>query len=300
MSPGDDRHTGNRHTGNGAMHGDAAHAPSGMELAMDALQGRTLVVKYGGAAMGEELEERVAADVAWLFMAGVRLTVVHGGGAEVTALASRLGIEAEFVGGHRRTSEEMLDVAMMALGGKVNKGLVRRINLAGGEAVGICGVDSNLLVARKLSGEIDLGYVGEVAAVNAALLDLLMKNDMIPVIAPIGIGTDGTIYNINADLAAGAVASALGADTLIYMSNIEGIEADGSLLAHITREEAHGLIERGAITGGMIPKITSALAALDTGVRSVRIVDGRNPGALMRAVMGEGGTGVRGGMKYEG
>jgi acetylglutamate kinase len=258
-----------------------------------ALRGRTVVVKYGGAAMGGDDAERLfARDAARLARAGVRLVVVHGGGNEVTALASKLGIEAEFVGGHRRTSSEMLDVVTMMLAGKVNKNLVRLINVAGGEAVGICGVDSNLLVARRMAGA-DLGHVGEVAMVNKGLLDLLLANGMTPVVAPVAIGEDGELYNINADLAAGGVAAALGADSLIYMSNIAGIEANGSVIAEMSSAEANELIASGVINGGMIPKITSALDAINAGVGSVRIVDGRLPHALMTAIVGDGGTKVR-------
>lgn len=260
---------------------------------------RWAVIKYGGAAMeGNYSEEMFAEELLALAEGGITPVVVHGGGAEMTRMAAAMGIEAEFVAGQRRTDARMLEVVVMVLAGSINKNLVRAIQSAGGNAVGLCGVDNALLVARKLGGDAgDLGFVGEVTAVNTRFLSLLCDGGMIPVIAPVGLGDGGELYNINADLAAAAVAGALGAEMLVYMSNIPGVEVDGAVVPTLSRAEAEGLIERGTIRGGMIPKVTSAFEALEAGAASVRIIDGRTPGALRGLLAGDGvGTAiVRGG-----
>ncbi len=259
------------------------------------LAGRTVVVKYGGAAMaasgpdGDFVREIIA-----LRSAGARVVVVHGGGSEVTALAARLEVEAEFVKGQRRTDSRMMQAVTMALAGTVNTELVRLINSLGGAAVGLSGVDGDLLRARRLA-EPDLGLVGVVDAVNVPLLDLLLGAGYIPVIATIGSGEAGAVYNINADVAAGAVAGAMGAGMLVYMSDVEGVCRDGGLLSEITPEEARELILLGVIHGGMVPKVESALAALEGGVRSVHIIDGRVPGTLRGVLEGRrSGTAIIG------
>lgn len=250
------------------------------------LPGRTVVVKYGGAAMaasgpdGDFVREIIA-----LRSAGARVVVVHGGGSEVTALAARLEVEAEFVNGQRRTDSRMMGAVTMALAGTVNTELVRLINSLGGAAVGLSGVDGDLLRARRLA-EPDLGLVGVVEDVNVPLLDLLLNAGYIPVIATIGSGEGGAVYNINADVAAGAVAGAMGAGMLVYMSDVEGVRRDGVLLPEITTEEARELILLGVIHGGMVPKVESALAALEGGVTSVHIIDGRVPGTLRGVLEG--------------
>jgi acetylglutamate kinase len=259
------------------------------------LAGQWVVIKYGGAAMsGEYTDAMFAADLIALADAGAHPVVVHGGGAEMTRVAATMGIEAEFVAGQRRTDARMLEVVMMVLAGSINKGLVATIGSVGGSAVGLCGADNRLLAARRLrSGAGDLGFVGEVTKVNTSLLGLLREGGMIPVIAPVGIGDGGELYNINADLAAGAVAGALGASMLIYMSNIPGVKVGGEVTPRLTRGEATKLIADGEISGGMIPKVSSAFAALDAGAAMVRIIDGRAPGPLRDLLAGAGcGTAI--------
>ncbi len=248
---------------------------------------RTVVIKYGGAALAASAPDSCfAEDLMSLRRAGTHVVVVHGGGHEVTALAARLEVEAEFVKGQRRTDSQMMDAVTMALAGTVNTQLVRSINASGGRAVGLSGVDGDLLVARRLT-EPDLGLVGRVEQVNVQLLDLLLRGGYTPVIATLGSGAEGAVYNINADLAAGAVAAALGADLLVYMSDVEGVRNGGEIIPLMTAEEARELIACGVIHGGMIPKVESALEAVDGGVASVRIIDGRRPGALRQLLDGE-------------
>ena len=244
-----------------------------------------MVVKYGGAAMEDEtLKGGFALDVAALRAAGVNVTVVHGGGNEITDLAERLGVKTEFVEGHRRTSEEMLDVATMVLAGRVNKDLVRRINAAGSSAIGLCGLDNNMVVARRRGGYPDLGLVGDVVGVKGSFLRMLMGTGLVPVVAPIAAGIDGESFNVNADVVAGAIASALDAEVLLYMSNIRGIEVEGRIAERLTGSEAERLIAGGTIGGGMIPKVRAAVAALEAGARAVRIVDGRDHRSLLHAL----------------
>ncbi|MDB5035870.1 MAG: acetylglutamate kinase [Chlorobi bacterium] len=272
-------------------HGGAA-APFG---ASGLRAGSTVVIKYGGAAMsGEAAESGFARDVVALRNAGVNVVVVHGGGEETTRMAARLGVEVEFVQGHRRTDETMIEIVTMVLGGRVNKNITRLINLAGAAAIGLCGVDHELIRARKLDHEAgDLGLVGEVESVNVEFIRLLLGSGIIPVIAPLGLGKDGEVYNINADPAAAAIAAALNADALIYMSNIAGIDVGGIVAGVLTTEEGEELIACGTISGGMIPKVRSAFAALKAGVRSVRIIDGRVPHILPELLSGRGtGTAI--------
>lgn len=255
----------------------------------------TFVIKLGGAAMTEEsLRETFAKDVTLLRKIGINVVIVHGGGKETTDLANRLGIETRFVDGLRFTDTEMMRVVLMVLAGSVNKEIVRLINRWGGNAVGLCGVDHSLLEARRQSnGGIDLGLVGEVSAVNTPFLRLLLDNGMMPVIAPIGIGPDGTLYNINADLAAAAVAQALPAEKLVYLSDVEGVIADGCVVSTLRRSEAEELMRNGAISGGMIPKVQSALASVDAGVRKVHIVDGRIRHSLLLEIFTDEGVGTQ-------
>ncbi|HVZ38594.1 MAG TPA: acetylglutamate kinase [Candidatus Kapabacteria bacterium] len=268
-----------------------AHAlPEATERA--GLRGKTVVVKYGGAAMDlAEAKDALAADAAALRAAGVNLVIVHGGGNDITDLAARLGIETEFVEGHRVTSAAMLDVATMVLAGRINKDLVLRLAKQGGRAIGLSGLDNNLITARRRASGPDLGQVGEVAGVNAGFLRMLLSAGLLPVLAPLGIGEDGTAYNINADLAAGAVAAALDASVLLYMSNVDGVMANGVKLDALSESRALGMIAAKTIAGGMIPKVEAALHAAKAGARSVRIVDGSQPHALAAALANpESGT----------
>jgi acetylglutamate kinase len=258
-------------------------------------EGKTFVIKYGGAAMTDEnLKKSFAQDVTILRKIGVNIVIVHGGGKDITELASRLNIETKFVDGQRYTDEQMVSVVMMVLAGKLNKEIVNLINSNGGNAVGLCGVDNQLLRASKsLKNGVDLGLVGEVHTVNTNFLNLLSSNGMMPVIAPLAVGDDGQILNINADLAAGAVASALKAEKLVYLSDIEGVLVGGKLVSSLMETEAEALIQRGDITGGMIPKVRSGFSTLNTGVNKIHIVDGRIKHSLLLEIFTDEGIGTQ-------
>jgi acetylglutamate kinase len=256
-------------------------------------EGKTFVIKYGGAAMRDEkLKISFAQDVTILRKIGINIIIVHGGGKDITDLASALKIESRFVDGQRYTDEKMIDVVLMVLAGKLNKEIVNLINSNSGNAVGLCGVDNGLLKAQQ-SSEKDLGLVGVVSFVNTPFLNLLVTNGMMPVISPLASGDDGKILNINADLAAGAIASALKAEKLVYLSDIEGIVVEQKLVSSLTNSEAESFIEKGAIHGGMIPKVRSAFATLNTGVRKVHIIDGRIKHSLLLEIFTDEGIGTQ-------
>ena len=263
-------------------------------------EGKTFVIKYGGAAMTDEgLKETFAKDVTLLRKIGINIVIVHGGGKEITDVARKLGIPTMFVDGQRFTDEKMMDVVVMVLAGAINKEIVGLINVNGGNAVGISGMDNNLLKARKLSANgTDLGYVGSIVSVNVSFLQLLLQNGMMPVIAPVGVGDRGELYNVNADLGAAAVATSLRAEKLVYLSDVEGIVADGRLVSTLTKQEAGRLIDRGSIFGGMIPKVQSAFETLEAGVSKVHIVDGRVKHSLLLEIFTDEGIGTQ--MIHEG
>ncbi|GJQ21625.1 MAG: acetylglutamate kinase [Bacteroidia bacterium] len=258
-------------------------------------EGKTFVIKYGGAAMTDEtLKHTFAKDVTILRKIGINIVIVHGGGREITDLASALGIETRFVDGQRYTDEAMVRVVLMVLAGKVNKEIVHLINRSGGNAVGLCGLDNTLLKAVRLEREgSDLGLVGTVSSVNTVFLELLLRNGLMPVVAPLATGSSGEVFNVNADLAAAAVASALQAEKLVYLSDVEGILGNGALVSTLTRSEAARMIERGEIFGGMIPKVRSAFETLDAGVRKVHIVDGRVKHSLLLEIFTDEGIGTQ-------
>ncbi len=258
-------------------------------------EGKTFVIKYGGAAMTDPLlKETFGKDVTILRKIGINIVIVHGGGKEITDIAKKLDIETKFVDGQRYTDEKMVEVVQMVLAGKINKEIVNLINRNDGGAIGLSGVDNMLLCAEKLvEGEADLGLVGKVTSVNVPFIELLLKNGMMPVIAPVGVGSDGTTYNINADLAAGAIASALKAEKLVYLSDIEGIVINKKRISTMTETEAERLIEQGAIFGGMIPKVKSAFTTLNAGVKKVHIVDGRIKHSLLLEIFTDEGIGTQ-------
>ena len=258
-------------------------------------EGKTFVIKYGGAAMTDDLlKQSFAKDVTILRKIGVNIVIVHGGGKEATDIAAKLGLETRFIQGHRFTDEQMMNVILMVLGGKVNKEITNLINTNGGNAIGLCGVDNNLLRAQKLSnGSANLGLVGEVTSVNAGFINLLLKAGTMPVIAPIGVGTNGELYNINADLAAGSIASSLQAEKLVYLSDIEGILVNRKLISTLSRGQAEEYIKTGAIFGGMIPKVQSAFATLNSGVNKVHIIDGRVKHSLLLEIFTDEGIGTQ-------
>lgn len=256
-------------------------------------ENKTFVIKYGGAAMRDErLKVSFAQDVTILRKIGINIIIVHGGGKDITDLASALNISTHFVDGQRYTDEKMVDVVLMVLAGKLNKEIVNLINTNGGNAVGLCGMDNGLLKASRIT-EKDLGLVGEVNSVNIGFLNLLLNNGMMPVIAPLAVGDDTKILNINADLAAGAIATALKAEKLVYLSDIEGVLVDKQLVSSLTHTESESLIERGAIHSGMIPKVRSAFATLDAGVHKVHIIDGRIKHSLLLEIFTDEGVGTQ-------
>jgi len=258
-------------------------------------EGKTFVIKYGGAAMTEErLKQTFAKDVTILRKIGVNIVIVHGGGKEITDAAKAFGIETTFVDGQRYTDERMMDVVLMMLAGKLNKQIVHLVNLNGGNAVGLCGVDNMLLKAKKQTRNgVDLGLVGEITSVNIPFVNLLLQNGMMPVIAPIGVGENGQTFNINADLAAGAIASALRAEKLVYLSDIEGILVNRKLVSTLTKSEAAKMMQEGSIFGGMIPKVTSAFETLEAGVSKVHIIDGRIKHSLLLEIFTDEGIGTQ-------
>ncbi|MGB4466804.1 MAG: acetylglutamate kinase [Azovibrio sp.] len=264
--------------------------------------GKTIVVKYGGNAMTEEhLKQCFARDVVLLKLVGMNVVVVHGGGPQIENLLSRVGKKGEFIQGMRVTDAETMEVVEMVLGGQVNKDVVNLINQAGGKAVGLTGKDGSFIRARKLMlpnknnpGDlIDVGQVGDITSIDPSLIGLLDSGDFIPVIAPIGVGQDGETYNINADVVAGKIAEVLRAEKLVLLTNTPGVlDKAGNLLTGITPKEIDGMVEDGTLSGGMLPKIGSALDAARSGVKSVHIIDGRVEHALLLEILTENGVGT--------
>ena len=267
--------------------------------------GRTIVIKYGGNAMvDEELKRGFARDVVLMKLVGMNPVVVHGGGPQIGTLLERIGKKSEFVDGLRVTDQETIDVVEMVLGGLVNKSIVALINAQGGRAVGLSGKDGGMIQARKLllrqgqSGDkgevIDLGQVGEIEHINPEVVDTLDQANFIPVIAPIGAGTDGKAYNINADTVAGSLAVTLKAEKLILLTNTPGVlNSDDQLLELLSETEAQDLIEQGVISGGMLPKVQCALEAVAGGVRTATISDGRVPHATLLETVTNRGVGTQ-------
>lgn len=268
---------------------------------------RRIVIKYGGAAMEEEsLIHSVMEDIVLMKYVGMRPIVVHGGGPKINAWMEKVGKESEFYQGLRVTDAETVEIAEMVLAGSVNKGIVARINQHGGQAIGICGKDANLIVAEKrtptiidIEGKettIDIGFVGNIIGVNTQPIITLDDAGYIPVIAPNGTGVDGTTYNINADTMAGEIASALQAEKLILLTDTRGIcrnvEDTSTLISTIRIREINTLIEESIITGGMIPKIEACEKALLGGVAKTHVIDGRIPHSLLLEVLTEGGIGT--------
>jgi len=267
--------------------------------------GKTIVIKYGGNAMVDDaLKNSFARDVVLMKLVGMNPVVVHGGGPQIGALLERLGKESRFVEGMRVTDSETMDVVEMVLGGQVNKEIVSLINQHGGSAVGLTGKDGDLIHARKLkftssapemnaSEIIDIGHVGEVSSINTAVVDMLVGGDFIPVIAPIGVGEDGQSYNINADLVAGKIAEVLEAEKLMLLTNTAGVlDKDENVVSGITKKDVERLIDDGSIYGGMLPKIRCALEAVQGGVNTAHIIDGRVEHAVLLEVFTNQGVGT--------
>jgi acetylglutamate kinase len=264
-----------------------------------------VVVKYGGHAMGEEETAlRFGRDIALLEQVGVNPVVVHGGGPQINAMLKRLNVQSTFVQGLRVTDEAMLDVVEMVLAGPVNKQVAEAITRAGAMAVGISGKDGGLVRARKVTRTVrdpgsnleqvlDLGFVGEPESIDTKVLKLMIGADIVPVIAPVGIGANGQTYNINADTVAGAIAGALGAERLLVLTDVAGVKGpDGVLIAEMTVAQVKAGIAEGWINAGMIPKVETCIYAIEQGVKGAVILDGRVPHAVLRELFTDGGAGT--------
>ena len=263
---------------------------------------KTIVIKYGGNAMtDDDLRECFASDVVLIKLVGMNPVVVHGGGPQINDMLDKLGKKGEFIQGMRVTDEETMDIVEMVLGGQINKEIVHMINRHGGKAVGLTGQDGNFIHARKLlmankdnpDEMIDIGQVGDITSIDPRIINFLDQGDFIPVIAPIGVGPEGETYNINADVVAGKLAEVLGAEKLILLTNTPGVlDKEGYLLSGLTPKEIDALVEDGTLSGGMLPKISSALDAARSGVKSVHIIDGRVEHALLLEVLTDDGVGT--------
>ncbi|MDA8212049.1 MAG: acetylglutamate kinase [Clostridia bacterium] len=269
--------------------------------------GKTIVIKYGGHAMvNEDLKKAVMQDVILMKLVGMHPVVVHGGGPEITGMLKRLNIESNFVGGLRITDEATMEIVEMVLVGKLNKEIVALINRLGGKAVGLSGKDANLIEAKqklgKVRGEdgkvdlVDIGFVGDVTRINPGLVQNLMAEGYIPVVSPVGVGESGESYNINADYVAGELAASLKADKLILLTDVQGIFEDfndrDSLISELRLDDIAGKISSGVISGGMIPKVECCADAINGGVNSAHIIDGRIPHSLLLEIFTDRGIGT--------
>jgi acetylglutamate kinase len=268
--------------------------------------GKTIVVKYGGNAMTDEtLKNSFARDIVLMKLVGMHPIVVHGGGPQIGSLLEKLDIKSDFVDGMRVTDSATMDVVEMVLGGLVNKDIVSLLNKNGGKAIGLTGKDGDFIRARKLTMSrktpemqepeiIDIGHVGEVESINPEIIDMITQSNFIPVIAPIGTGKDGASYNINADLVAGKLAQLVQAEKLVLLTNIAGVQdKDGNVLTGLSTQEVDALIADGTIHGGMLPKIRCALDAVNSGVKSAQIIDGRVPHAVLLEIFTNKGVGTQ-------
>lgn len=260
--------------------------------------GKTIVVKYGGNAMIDDtLKAQVVQDITLLYFVGIRPILVHGGGPEISALMKQMGHEPAFVGGLRVTDSATMEIVEMVLTGKTNKGIVALLNRQGAQAVGLSGKDANLIVANKMeSSQGDLGFVGEIAQVNAGILNLLGEQGYIPVISSVAIGPDGESYNVNADHVAGHIAAAVGAAKLILLTDVEGLYADyadkSTLIHEMNLERAKAMIDSGAADRGMIPKLEACTTAIEGGVSRAHLIDGRQPHSLLIEIFTDTGIGT--------
>jgi acetylglutamate kinase len=264
----------------------------------------TIVVKYGGHAMGDEEKEReFARDMVLLELSGVNPIVVHGGGPQIGAMLKKLGIESRFSGGLRVTDKPTVEIVEMVLAGSINKQLVGAINAQGGRAIGLCGKDGNMVTAKKVTrapgpgGDhedyVDLGYVGEPDKIDMTVLQQILGRDLIPVLAPVAAGVDGQTYNVNADTFAGAVAGALKAKRLLFLTDVPGVlDKEKNLIKQLRIDQIHELIADGTITGGMIPKVETCIYAVERGVEGVVILDGKTPHSVLIELLTDHGAGT--------
>ncbi|MBO5577073.1 MAG: acetylglutamate kinase [Ruminococcus sp.] len=259
---------------------------------------KIVVVKYGGNAMtNNELKDAVMNDIVLLSMVGIKVVLVHGGGPEINAMLKRVGKESKFIGGLRYTDEETIDIVKMVLCGKVNKELVSALQMHGGKALGLCGCDGQMIVAQKLTGEVDLGYVGDIKKITTKPIIDALNNGYVPIISTVGIGEDGQSYNINADTAASRIAACLRAENLILMTDIVGLledkDDDSTLIPTVNVSEVPYLKNKGIISGGMIPKIDCCVEAVRRGVRKTSIIDGRIPHSILIELLTNEGIGTQ-------
>ena len=296
--------------GESTAEGDADHVARARIIStalpyMLRYEGKIVVVKYGGSAMGDpELAKTFARDITLLKTSGLLPVVVHGGGPQIGRLLSDLGINSEFRGGLRVTDQRTVEVVEMVLAGAINKEIVMSINAEGGKAVGLCGKDGNMVVAKKLSGReidpesniekaADLGFVGEPETVDRSVIDMVSQSGLIPVIAPVAPGRDSATYNINADIFAGAIAGAMNATRLLFLTDVTGVhDGDGNLIKQLTASDAKALIASGVIAGGMIPKVETCIEAMENGVEGVVILNGATPHAVLLELFTELGAGT--------
>ena len=256
---------------------------------------KIVVVKYGGNAMiSDELKDAVMGDIVLLSLIGIKVVLVHGGGPEITSMLEKVGKETKFVNGLRVTDKETVDIVQMVLAGKINKNLVNLLHQKGGNAIGLCGIDGHMIEAACLNPT--LGYVGEITKINTKPIEDVLENGYIPVISTVGCDNDGNVYNINADTAAAKIAGLLGAESLISMTDIDGILRDkndpSTLISKILVDEAPELMEKGIISGGMIPKVECCIDAIKSGVKKVFLIDGRIPHAILIETLTNEGIGT--------
>ena len=259
--------------------------------------GKTMVVKYGGSVMqNDRLKDSVMEDIILMSYVGINVVLVHGGGKEINYVLDKLNIQSEFINGLRYTDEDTMEVVQMVLSGKVNKDLVSKINSKGGNAIGLCGIDGNMLLCEELQETVDLGFVGKIKKVNTKVINDCLKDGYIAVIATVGVDEEGNSYNINGDLAASAIAQELSAEKLILLTDVPGLlkepSMDESLISEIKKEDMNSLFEKGIVSGGMIPKVNCCLDALYNGVKRVHILDGRIRHSIIMELFTDAGIGT--------
>ena len=276
-----------------------------IENYVEIFEGKIIVIKYGGHAMGDKkLAHTFAEDVTILQTLGIKPVVIHGGGPQIGAMLEKLNIESSFINGLRITNEETVEIVEMVLSGSINKDIVNKIHSAGGLAIGLSGKDAKLILANKLKDKfkdpesniekfLDIGFVGKPEKIDSTIINIVTKNLMIPVIAPVGFGHNGETYNINADTAAGAIASSLKAERILLLTDVEGVlDSEKKLIPSISVTQAESMINNKIITGGMIPKIETCLATVEAGVKAAVIIDGRSSHAILREIFTTSGSGT--------
>ena len=278
---------------------------SDIEKYVEIFQNKVIVIKYGGHAMGDKkLAHTFAEDVTLLQKLGIKPVVIHGGGPQIGSMLDKLNIESSFIDGLRITNEETVEIVEMVLSGSINKDIVNKIHAVGGLAIGLSGKDAKLILANKLTDKfkdpnsniekfLDIGFVGKPIKINPSIINIISDNLMIPIIAPVGFGANNETYNINADTAAGAIASSLKAERILLLTDVEGVlDSDKKLISNISVTKAESMINDKIITGGMIPKIKTCLETVASGVKAAVIIDGRSPHAILREIFTTGGSGT--------